>query len=199
MFGKKPVPPPVGSSRPVAGQPAPSATAVPGGWLMQILTNDYVVAGYFQPIDMPLVGWLNVPTQSTITLVKAQVTALDPHAPQSPEFQPEVTVPKSAIIGVIPRDEKSQRAITTQILPRQERAIIYAGPFVLRACFRLAGEMPLRNLIGGTPGDMLVVSDADIHSARPDANFPPQKALSLILSKSRIQVYYPAGAPGNAL
>ncbi len=107
MLGKKPAPPPVSSSRPVAGQPAPSAVAVPGGWLMQILTNEYVVAGYFQPIDTPLVGWLNAPTQATITLSKAQVTALDPHTPQTPEIQSEVTVPKSAIIGLVPRDEKA--------------------------------------------------------------------------------------------
>ena len=192
MLGKKPVPPPASSSRPVAGQPAPSAPAVPSGWLMEILTNDYIVTGFFQPVDMPLVGWLNVPTQSTITLAKAQVTALHPHTAQSPEFQSEVTMPRSAVIGVIPQDEKGQRAATTQILPRQERAVIYAGPFVLRACFRPAGEMPLRHLFGGTPGDMLVVSDADIQLARPDANFPPQKAPIVILSKSRIQLYYPA-------
>ena len=192
MLGKKPVPPPPGPSKPVAGQPAPSATAASNAWLMQILTNEYVVTGYFQPVDMPLVGWINVPTQSAVTLVKAQVTALDPRTPLSPEPQLEVTVPKSAIIGLIPRDEKSQRAIVTQMLPRLEQAIIYTGPFVLKACFRLGGEMPLRNLLGGTPGEMLVVSDADIRAARPDANFAPQKAPALILSKSRIQVYYRA-------
>ncbi len=191
MLGKKPVPSPAGSPRPVAGQPAPSAAAVPGSWLMQILTNEYVVTGYFQPTDMPLVGWLNVPTQATITLSKALMTALDPHAPQTPELQGEITVPKSAIIGLIPRDENSQRAIAAQMFPRQERAVIYAGPFVVRACFRPAGEMPLRNLLGGTPGEMLVVSDADIHAARPDANFAPQKTPALILSKSRIQLYHP--------
>ena len=189
---KKPIPPHVGSSRPVAAQPSSAAAAAPNGWLIQVLTNEYVVTGYLPPIDTPLVGWLNVPTQAGVTLVKAQVTALDPHTPLSTEIQAEVTVPKSAIIGLIPRDEKSQRAASTQMLPRLERAIIYAGPFVLRACFRLAGEMPLRNLFGGTPGEMLVVSDADIHPVRPDANFPPQKTPALILSKSRVQVYYPA-------
>jgi hypothetical protein len=192
MLGKKPVPPPVGSSRPAAAQPAPAAAAQPTGWILQVLTNDYVVTGYLPPIDMPLVGWLNVPTQVMISLNKAQVTALDPHSPLSTEIQSEVIVPKSAIIGLIPRDEKSVRAASTQMLPRLERAIIYAGPFVLRACFRLAGEMPLRNLFGGTPGDMLVVSDADIHSVRADANFQPYKAPALILSKSRVQLYYPA-------
>ena len=192
MLAKKPIPHPVGSSRPVGAQPTPSAAAHASGWLLQVLTHEYVVTGYFPSIDTPLVGWLNVPTQAAVTLVKAQVTALDPHAPLSSEVQAEVTVPKSAIIGLIPRDEKSQRAASTQMLPRLERAIIYAGPFVLRACFRLAGEMPLRNLFGGTPGDMLVVSDADIHPVRPDANFPPQKTPALILSKNRVQVYYPA-------
>jgi hypothetical protein len=192
MLGKKPVPHPVGSSRPAAAQPTPAAAAAPAGWLMQILTDEYVVTGYFPPIDTPLVGWVNVPTQCAVTLVKAQVTALDPHTPLSTETQPEVTVPKTAIIGIIPRDDKSQRAVATQMLPRLERAIIYAGPFVLRACFRLGGEMPLRNLFGGTPGDMLVVTDADIHPVRPDANFPPQKTPALILSKSRVHAYYPA-------
>jgi hypothetical protein len=191
MFAKKPVPPPVGSSRPAAAQPTPAAASNPNAWLMQILTADYVVTGYLPAIDMPLVGWLNVPTQVGVTLNKAHVTALDPHAPLSTEIQPEVTVPKSTIIAIIPRDDRSQRAAATQMLPRMERAIIYAGPFVLRACFRLAGEMPLRNLFGGTPGDMLVVSDADIHPARSDAAFPPQKTPALILSKSRVQVYYP--------
>jgi hypothetical protein len=159
---------------------------------VQVLTTDYVVTGYLPPIDMPLVGWLNVPTQVTISVTKAQITTLDPRSPISNDIQSEVTLPKSSIIGLIPRDEKSLQAASTQMLPRLERAIIYAGPYVLRACFRLAGEMPLRNLFGGTPGDMLVVTDADIHSVRAEANFPAQKAPALILSKSRIHLYYPA-------
>ena len=192
MFSKKPVPPPVGSSRPAVAQPTPAAAAAPAGWAMQILTTEYVVTGYLMPVDMPLVGWLNVPTQVTVTLNKAQVTALNPNTPLPAEIQAEVTVPKSAIVGVIPRDEKSIRAASTQMLPRLARAIIYAGPFVLRATFRLAGEMPLRNLFGGTPGDMLAVSDAEIHPVRAEANYQPQKTPALILSKSWVQLYYSA-------
>jgi hypothetical protein len=101
-------------------------------------------------------------------------------------------MPKSSIIGIVPRDEHSLRAASTAMLPRLERAIIYAGPYVLRACFRLAGEMPLRNLFGGTPGDMLVVSEAEIHALRTEANFQTQKTPALVLSKSRIHLYYPA-------
>jgi hypothetical protein len=191
MLGKKPAPPPVGSSRPAAAQPTPAAAAQPGGWVMQILTAEYVVTGYMPPIDMPLVGWLNIPTQVVITLNKAQVSALDPHTPLPTDVQSEITVAKSCVIGVIPRDEKSLRSVSTQMLPRLERAIIYAGPFVLRASFRLAGEMPLRNLFGGTPGDMLALSDAEIHPLRAEANFQPYKTPALILSKSQIQLYYP--------
>jgi hypothetical protein len=164
--------------------------AAPPGWAIQILTTEYVVTGYLPPVDMPLVGWLNVPTQATVAVVKAQVTALNPNTPLPVEIQAEVTLPKSCIVGVIPRDEKSQRSASTQMLPRLERAIIYAGPYLLRASFRLAGEMPLRNLFGGTPGDMLVVSDAEIHPVRADANFQPQKTPALVLSKSHVQLYY---------
>jgi hypothetical protein len=86
MFGKKPAPPPVGSSRPAAAQTPPaSAAQTPSGWAVQVLTTDYVVTGYLPPIDMPLVGWLNVPTQVTVTVNKAQITALDPHTPLSSE------------------------------------------------------------------------------------------------------------------
>jgi len=191
MFGKKPVPPQAGSPRPAAAPPTPAA-ALPSGWLMQILTVDYVITGYFAPIDMPLVGWLNVPTQTTITLNQAQVTALDPHTSLSAEIRAEVTVPKSRIVGVIPRDDAGLRSTSVQMLPRVEWAIIHAGPFVLRACFRLAGEMPLRMLFGGVPADMLVVSDAEIRTLRPETNFQPLKTPALVISKSQVHAYYSA-------
>ncbi len=190
MFGKKPAPPPAGPSRPAAAQPA--APALPSGWRMQILTTEYAVTGYLQPTDMPLLGWLNVPTQAAVTLSQAQVAALDSPVELSAEARTEVTIPKSAIIGLIPLDDQSLRSASTQMHPRQERAIIYAGPFRVQACFRLAGEMPLRYLFGSAPGDMLVVSDAEICLTRPNSNFPPLKAPVFIISKSKITLYYPA-------
>ena len=192
MFSKKPAPPSAGAARPAAAQPAPAAAATPPGWAIQILTTDYVVSGYLPPVDMPLVGWLNIPTQAVVTLTQAQVTALNPRFPMPAGIQAEVTVSKSAIVGIIPRDDKSLRSLSTAMLPRLERAIIYAGPFVLRAHFRLPGEMPMRNLLSGTPGDMLAVSEADINPVQAETNFQPQKTPALVLSKSRIQLYYPA-------
>lgn len=189
MLGKKPVPPQAGSARPAAAQP-PAAAALPSGWLMQILTAEYVVTGHFSPIDMPLLGWLNVPTQAAVTLNRAKLMALDLHTSLSTEAQAEVTIPKSAIVGVIPLDDQGLRSASTQMHPRQERAMICAGPFVLQASFRLAGEMPLRYLFGSVPGDMLVVSDAEIHAARPDANFQPLKTPILVISKSHVHAYF---------
>ena len=190
MFGKKPVPPPAGPSQPVAAQPA--AAALPSGWLMQILTAEYAVTGYFPPVAMPLLGWLNVPTQAAVTLNKAQVIALDSPVELSAEARTEVTIPKCAIVGIVPLDDASLRSASTQIHPRKERAIIYAGPFVVQAYFRLAGEAPLQYLYGSAPGDMLVVSDAEICLTRPNTNFPPLKAPVFLLSKSQITLYYPA-------
>ncbi len=62
MFGKKPAPTP--PQKPAAA-PAPAQPARPAGWAVQVLTADYLISGYLQPVDMPLVGSLNVPTQPT--------------------------------------------------------------------------------------------------------------------------------------
>lgn len=190
MFGKKPVPPQASPSQPIAAQPA--AAALPSRWQLQILTAEYVVTGYFPPTPMPLLGWLNVPTQAAVTLTQAQVVALDSPVALSAEARTEVTIPKSAIVGVVPLDDQSLRSASTQMHPRQERAMIYAGPFVLQASFRLAGEMPMQYLYGTAPGDMLVVSDAEICLTRPNASFQPVKAPVFIISKSHITLYYPA-------
>jgi hypothetical protein len=42
---------------------------------VQVLTAGYITGGYLQPVDMPLVGSLNVPTQPTLTLTQAQLRA----------------------------------------------------------------------------------------------------------------------------
>jgi hypothetical protein len=179
-------------SRPPAPQPvAAPPPARPAGWVIQILTTDYIATGFFAPVEMPLVGWLNVPTQSMVSLSPAQVVALDPRMPVASEAVPEITIPKAAIVAVIPRDEPSLRSILLQMPPNAERALIYAGSYWLRASFRLPGSMPLRNLFGATTGDMLAVSDVEIRSARVDTNFQAEKAAAAVVSKRWVQLYHP--------
>jgi hypothetical protein len=187
MFGKKPAPTP--PQKPAA-TPAPTQPARPTGWAVQVLTADYLVSGYLQPVDMPLVGSLNVPTQPTLTLTQAQLRAI---AGQSAsETLPEITIPKTAIIALIPRDEASARSAAAQMPPNSQRAAIYAGPYLIRAAFRLAGDMHMRTLFGASTGVMLAVSEATLICLKPGSAFGEQSAPVIILNKSAVQGYHPA-------
>jgi len=187
MFGKKPAPtPPLKPATPlVPAQPARSA-----GWAVQVLTTDYLISGYIQPVDMPLVGSLNVPTQPTLTLTQAQLRAITGQS--ASETLPEITIPKTAIVALIPHDEASARSAAAQMPPGSQRAVIYAGSYLIRAAFRLAGEMHMRTLFGASTGSMLAVSEATISCLKPGNGLSEQAAPVIILNKNIVQVYHPA-------
>lgn len=187
MFGKKPAAPP---PKPATNTSAAAQPARPTGWAVQVLTMDYLIGGYIQPVDMPLVGSLNVPTQPTLTLVQAQLRPIE--APAAHAALPEITVPKTAIIALVPRDEASARSAAAQMPPGSQRAAIYAGPYFIRAAFRLAGDMPMRTLFGASAGVMLAVSEATIQCPRLGGAFPEQTAPVIIINKSCVQAYHPA-------
>jgi hypothetical protein len=187
MFGKKPSSTP--AQKPAAA-PAPAQSARPAGWAVQVLTADYIVSGYIQPVDMPLVGSLNVPTQPTLTLTQAQLRALE--AQTGSQTLPEITVPKTAVIALIPRDEASARSAAAQMPGNSQRALIYAGPYLLRAAFRLPGDMHMRTLFGSSAGAMLAVSEAAVACLKSGSVFPEQTAPVVIINKNCVQAYYPA-------
>ncbi len=187
MFGKKPASP--SPQKPVA-TPSPAQPARPAGWAVQVLTADYFISGYLQPVDMPLVGSLNVPTQPTLTLTQAQLRAV---AGQSAsESLSEITIPKTAIMALIPRDEASARSAAAQMPPNSQRAVIYAGPYLIRAAFRLAGDMHMRTLFGASTGMMLAVSEAAVLCLKPGSAFTEQTVPVLILNKNAVQAYHRA-------
>lgn len=187
MFGKKPSPTP--PQKPAAT----SATAQPvrsAGWAVQVLTLDYTISGYLQPVDMPLVGSLNVPTQPTLTLTQVQLRPIA--AQPASATLPEITIPKTAIIALIPYDEASTRSAAAQMPGSSQRAVIYAGPYLLRAAFRLASEMHMRILFGASAGVMLAVSEATITCLKAGSTFPEQTAQVVIVNKNCVQAYHPA-------
>jgi hypothetical protein len=191
MFGKKPAAPPPAQPKPQA-PPAPQPPR-PSGWLVQALTADYVVSGYMPPVpDMPLVGHLNNPAQPTLVLANAQLQALGPQAAVLSAAPTEVTLPKVSLIALIPRDEAGMRSAAMQMPNRAERVILYAGPYVLRAAFMLAGEMPLRNFFGAGGGTLVAVTEAEVACQTPGAKFAPLKAPILVLNKAQVQLYHPA-------
>jgi len=183
MFSKK-------SASSPPQKPAPAQPARPAGWAVQVLTTDYVISGYLQPVDMPLVGSLNVPTQPTMTLMQAQLRAITGQS--ASETLPEMTIPKTAIVALIPRDETSTPSAALQMPPGSQRAVIYAGPYLIRAAFRLAGDMPLRNLFGASTGTMIAVSEVALLCLNPGNAFSEQTATVIILNKNFVQVYHPA-------
>ncbi len=191
MFGKKPATPPPAQPKPQA-PPAPQPPR-PTGWPVQILTPDYVASGYIAPVmDTPLVGFLNNPALPAIVLANAQLQALGPQAVIASATPAEVTIPKASLIAFIPRDEAGMRSAAMQMPNRAERAIIYAGPYLLRAAFMLAGEMLLRNLFGTGGGSLVAVTEAEVACQTPGAKFAPLKAPILVLNKAQVQLYHPA-------
>jgi hypothetical protein len=186
MFGKKP------SSTPTQ-KPAPTAAAQPArpaGWAVQVLTMDYIITGYLQPVDMPLVGSLNVPTQPTLTLAQAQLRPIA--EPAASATLPEITIPKTSIVVLIPRDEAGARSAAAQMPGGSQWAVIYAGPYLLYAAFRLSGDMQLRVLFGASAGAMLAVSDATIQCPKVGSGFPQQSAPIVVINKNCVQAYHPA-------
>jgi hypothetical protein len=157
---------------------------------VQILIADYIISGFLQPVDMPLVGSLNVPTQPTVTLTQAQLRANTGQS--ASDTLPEITIPKTAIVALIPRDEASARSAALQMPSGSQRAVIYVGPYLIRAAFRLAGDMHMRILFGASTGAMLAVSEAAITCLKPGSVFLEQTAPVIILNKNVVQVYHPA-------
>jgi hypothetical protein len=189
MFGKKPAPTPTPIPKSSAA-PAPVQSARPAGWAVQVLTADYLISGYMQPVDMPLVGNLNVPTQPTLTLTQAQLRPIAGQA--ASDTLPEITIPKTAIVALIPRDEASAKSAALQMPPTSQRAVIYAGPYLIRAAFRLAGDMHMRTLFGASTGTMLAVSEASVLCLKPGGALPEQNAPVIILNKAAVQAYHSA-------
>ena len=188
MFGKKPAPPPVAQPKPQA----PSQPAKPSGWAAQVLTADYIASGYMPPVpDMPLVGFLNIPTQPTLVLTNAQLQALGPQAVIANATPSEITIPKASLIAFIPRDEAGMRSAAMQMPQRAERAVVYAGPYLIRAALMLVGDLPLRNFFGTGGGSLVAVTDAEVTCQVPGAQFTPLKAPLLILNKALVQLYHP--------
>jgi hypothetical protein len=81
-------------------------------------------------------------------------------------------------------------AAALQMPSGSQRALIYAGPYLIRAAFRLAGDMPLRTLFGASTGAMLAVSEATITCLKPGTGLPEQTVPVIILNKNIVQVYH---------
>jgi hypothetical protein len=160
---------------------------------VQALTQDYVAEGFVQPVEMPLVGFLNMQNQTTFALSSVKLLPLALQAVVATETPAEVIIPKTHLIALIPLDEASRNSAALQMPPRSEKAALYAGPFIFQAALRLIGDVPLRNFFNTAVGNFFVASDAEITCLRTDSVFAPPPAPVILLSRALIQLYHPLG------
>ena len=184
MFAKKPAP------QPPAAQPKPQSAA-PAGWPMLALTLEYGVMGHLALTEAPLLGFLNMANQQTVLLTQCQMQALGAQSVAA-ETMAEAVLPKASIVAFMPRDDAGLRSANLQLPPQGQRAVIYAGPFLIRATVRLPGEVSLRNLYNTGAGAMFAVAEAEIHCQVPGTRFPDLKAGLLMLNKAHVHFYHPA-------
>lgn len=180
MFAKKPAPAPTPPPKP----------ASPGGWPMLALTVDYGLMGQLAPIETPLLGWLNIATQPTVLLTQCQLQALGGQS-LATESAPEVILPKTGLVALMPRDEAGQRSAHQQLPPQGHRAVLTVGPFLIRATVRVPGDIPLRNLYNTASGLMVAATEAEIHCQMPGTKFPDLKAGIVLVNKTLVQFYHP--------
>ena len=179
MFNKKP---------PAAPSSPPPARSQ--GWAMQVVTVDYIVNGYLSPCEMPLIGYLNMPGQAAVTLSGVKFSPLGTQTVIT-DTAPEVTLPKAAIIAIILRDSAGASSAAMHLPPKTCRAAIYAGQYVVRADFRLAGDGSLGSQFNTIGGNMFAVTDAEVHCQIPGANFLGMKSAVVIMNKLHVQLYHP--------
>lgn len=187
MFGKKPAP---AAPRP---QPAPAAPPAPSGWLVQALTTNYVALGHLEPPSMPLLGFLNLTAQATLTLAQTRLTPLEPQALIAEAAPAEVSIVKATLIALVPGDEAGLASARAQMPTRSERAVLYAGPYVLRAALAMMGDMPLRHLFNTGVGQFLVATDVEVRCQILGTAFAPLVAPVALLNKTLIELYHSAG------
>jgi hypothetical protein len=156
------------------------------------LTTDYGVMGYLAPADTPLVGFLNVATQLTFSLTAAQIQSLQPYGPANSDRIPEVVLPKAALLGVIPQDDAGRRSAAQQMAGQSLSAMVFLGPFVIKAQVPVVGNMPLRNAFAGGAGDMMALANVEVRCQIPNTRFPELKAPIMVVNKRLTQFFHPA-------
>lgn len=177
MFNKKP-----------STTPAPQA-ARPVGMPIQILTADYVIGGFLPPMETPLLGFLNLPGQASVTLTKCKLSALNPHMVVTSDLA-EITIPKPTIIAIVPRDEAGARSAMLNLPPVSQKTKAYAGPYVIQANFRLISASAYTNLFSGSGGNLFTVTEAEIRCTVPGAKFPELKVAAAVLNRHFVQLYH---------
>lgn len=161
-------------------------------WVMQALTLNYLIEGSMLPngeVSTLLAGGPQYYERryiTTLTNVKVQATGNQ----TTPEFfAPQWTVEhRGGLVGLIPRDEASTEAIIkfTQGKKLVFRAVIYVGPYVIRATV----EQPMETHAFETYAFM-PARDAQIDCQLPGARLVGFRAPLMVVNRELWQGYHP--------
>ena len=162
-------------------------------WAMQILTLHYLIDGSVQPNDeikILLGGGSNYyESRYVVTLTNAKVQPTGDLTTQ-PFFVPQWTVEhRGGLVALIPRDEACTQALSKIIQSKSlgYRAVIYAGPYVIRGTL----ESPAPTMAFETYAFM-PIRDAQIDCQLPGARLAGFTAPLMVVNRELWQGYHPA-------
>ena len=161
-------------------------------WVLQLLTLNYLIEGSMLPngeVSTLLAGGPHYyESRYVTTLTNVKVQATGNHTTQD-FFAPEWTVEhRGGLVGLIPRNEACTQDMLklTQGKKLVFRAVIYAGPYVIRATL----EQPAPTHAFETYAFM-PAKDAQIDCQLPGARLVGFRVPLMVVNRELWQGYYP--------
>jgi hypothetical protein len=156
-------------------------------WSAEVFTDEFIIKGQLEPLGQ-LVDFLNDPRQDCLPVTEAVFNPMEPDNPLNPLAIPEIILSKQKILFISLLTRADREAIP--MLPNKQPIIAYTRRFVLRAVFRLGGDMRIRDVFDAFTATFLPVQDASLFPL-----FTPKIPLAkthplLLVNKRHILTYY---------
>jgi hypothetical protein len=156
-------------------------------WSAEVFTSDLHFKGKLEPFGQ-LVDTLNDRRRDCMVISEAVVTPLEASSPLASFVMPEMTLSVAKINFISLLDEEDRQLIS--LLSNKQYIIAYMPRFVLRAGFRLGGDMSPRDMLDTFTSAFLPVTEATIFPLfAPKTNLKLEHPL-LLVNKNQILSYH---------
>lgn len=157
---------------------------------VEVFTASYQAAGTFTPRGSPA-NFINDAEVQTISLDAATFSPLVPGARIGDLRASAVYLPKDGIQLLIIANFPAAEA---SLLPQAVPLICFTDTFAVRGLFHTGAETQLADVLSGTPGMFLPVTDVEIYAVRPLLQDISGAADLLYVNKSAILGFHQQGA-----
>lgn len=156
-------------------------------WPAEVFTDSFVFKGKLEPFGL-LLDTLNDVRRDCMVISEAVAIPLEAGNPMDSFTMPEMTLSVSGMSFVALTSEEDRKSIA--LMPNKQYIIAYTSRFVLRAEFRMGGDMNPRDMMDTFTNNFLPVRDATLFPL-----FAPKSALSLkhpllLVNKKQIISYH---------